>query len=334
MHGRCSVIRERVIRNVADFVTSHRYNMLIKKHREWALREREVTPESAYLNRRQLIQAAGFLGIGGVLEAATGGGPYPAKRNGEYMLDRPITEEIAAESYNNFYEFETDKAGVKNKVGKFITRPWTIEIGGLVRKPKTFDVDQLERSMPLEERVYAHRCVEAWSMVVPWTGFPFADIVKQVEPKPEAKFVRFISANRPDQMPGIISQPWYPWPYFEGLRMDEAMHPLAFMVTGLYGKPLPKQNGAPIRMVLPWKYGYKSTKSIVKIEFVAAQPPTFWNQLQPAEFGFYSNVNPHKPHPRWSQATEKVIPTMERRQTQIYNGYEKWVSSLYHGTEI
>jgi sulfoxide reductase catalytic subunit YedY len=309
--------------------------MLIKIPRGWELPEREATPESVYLNRRQLIRSAGFLGVTGLLKAASEGkGLYPARRDERFVLDRPVTQQWAAEGYNNFYEFETNKETVKDKVGKFVTRPWSIEVGGLVRRPKTFDIDALERGMPLEERLYRHRCVEAWAMAVPWTGFPFSELVKQVDPAPEAKWVRFVSANRPDQMPGIRSQNWYPWPYFEALRMDEAMNPLTFMVTGLYGRPLPKQNGAPVRMVVPWKYGYKSAKSIVKIEFVEKQPSTFWYRLQPLEYGFYSNVNPHKPHPRWSQATERLIPNGERRPTQMFNGYEKWVAGMYNGTEI
>jgi sulfoxide reductase catalytic subunit YedY len=309
--------------------------VLIKVPKGWEIPEREVTPEGIYLSRRQILLGAGFLGVEGLLRAATGGkNPYPAHRNPEFVLDRPITIEQAATGYNNFYEFHgTDKEAVKNLVGKFVTRPWTVEVTGLVKKPQTLDVDNLERTMPLEERLYRHRCVEAWAMAVPWTGFPFSEIVKLADPKPEAKFVRFISAKKDKEMPGVPSQPWYPWPYFEGLRMDEAMNPLAFVVTGLYGKPLPKQNGAPIRMVLPWKYGYKSAKSIVKIEFVKSQPQTFWHQVAPDEYGFYSNVNPNKPHPRWSQAVERLIPNMERRQTMMYNGYEKWVGGLYNGKE-
>ncbi len=309
--------------------------MLIKVPKGWEIPEREATPERIYLSRRQILLAAGFLGVEGFLRAATeGNNPYPAHRNPEFVLDRPITAEQAATSYNNFYEFHgTDKTAVKNLVGKFVTRPWTIEITGLVRKPQTLDVDNLERTMPLEERLYRHRCVEAWAMAVPWTGFPFSEIVKLADPKPEAKFVRFVSAKKDKEMPGVASQPWYPWPYFEGLRMDEAMNPLAFVVTGLYGKPLPKQNGAPIRMVLPWKYGYKSAKSIVKIEFVKGQPQTFWHQFAPDEYGFYSNVNPRKPHPRWSQAMERLIPNMEPRQTMPYNGYQKWVAEMYNGKE-
>jgi methionine sulfoxide reductase catalytic subunit len=307
--------------------------MHIRIPKGWEIPEREVTPEHAYLNRRQLLLAAGFLTTGGLLSAAKD--PYPAKRNPEFRMDRPITSEQAATSYNNFYEFHAeDKTAVKNLVGSFVTSPWSIEVAGLVAKPQKFEVDALLASMPLEERVYAFRCVEAWSMVVPWTGFPLAELIKRVQPRPEAKWVRFVTAKRPDQMPGINRYNWYPWPYFEALRMDEAMNPLTMVVTGLYGKPLPKQNGAPIRIVTPWKYGYKSPKSIERIEFVSRQPSTFWNQLQPAEYGFYSNVNPNKPHPRWSQAQEKVLPTMELRKTDMYNGYEKWVTAMYNGKEF
>ena len=293
------------------------------------IKEREVTPESVYLNRRQILSAAGFLGVERLLCAAGA-----VQRNPEFVLDRPITNEAAVLSYNNFYEFHgTDKLAVKDLVGKFTIHPWTVEVGGLVNNPKTFDIDDLLRTMPLEERLYRHRCVEAWSMAVPWTGFPLSALVKLVEPKPEATFVRFISVKRDKEMPGIPSQPWYPWPYFEALRMDEAMNPLTLVVTGLYGKPLPKQNGAPIRIVLPWKYGFKSAKSLVKIEFVKSQPATFWNKLQADEYGFYANVNPKKPHPRWSQAVERGIPTMERRPTLPYNGYEKYVAAMYKGGE-
>jgi sulfoxide reductase catalytic subunit YedY len=310
--------------------------MPIKIPRGWEIPERLATPEHVYLNRRDLIAAAGFLGAAGLLRAgADNKNPYPAKRNPQFTLDRPITEEWAAEGYNNFYEFDQeDKQNVKNLVGNFKISPWTFEVSGLVNKPKTFDVEELVRAMPLEERLYRHRCVEAWSMAVPWTGFPFSELIKLVDPKPEAKYVRFVSVYRPKEMPGQVKYGFYPWPYFEGLRMDEAMHPLTLMTTGLYGKPLPKQNGAPIRMVLPWKYGYKSAKSIVKIEFVAKEPPTFWNKVGPSEYGFYSNVNPRKAHPRWSQANEKVIPTMERRPTLPFNGYEKYVAQMYTGKEF
>jgi len=305
--------------------------MLIKIPRGWEIREGEATAEGVYLNRRRLLKAAGFLAAERLFAAA----PYPAKRNPAFKLDREITEEWAATSYNNFYEFNSEnKRAVKDEVGKFVTRPWKVQVTGLVAKPRTFDVDDIERTFPLEERLYRHRCVEAWSMAVPWTGFPLSELIKRVEPTPEARFVRFITAKRPDQMPGINRYNWYPWPYFEALRMDEAMNPLCLLVTGLYGKPLPKQNGAPIRIVTPWKYGYKSPKSIERIEFVAKRPETFWNKQQPAEYTFYSNVNPNQPHPRWSQATEKVIPNMDRRATLLYNGYGEWVARMYNGSEI
>lgn len=309
--------------------------MLIKIPHGWEIPEREATPEEVYLNRRQILKAAGFLGLDTLLARATETkNPYPAKRNPEFKLDRPITDEFSATTYNNFYEFTTDKPRVKTLVDHFVTSPWKLQITGHVAKPRTFDVDDLVRTMPLEERLYRHRCVEAWSMAVPWTGFPFSELIKLVEPKPEAKFIRTLTAYLPQEMPGIPTQPWYPWPYFEGLRMDEAMNPLTFITTGLYGKPLPKQNGAPIRFVLPWKYGLKGIKSIVKIEFVTKQPATLWNQLQPTEYGFYSNVNPNRPHPRWSQAHEKVIPRMEVVPTLMYNGYEKWVAGMYKGNEF
>jgi sulfoxide reductase catalytic subunit YedY len=306
--------------------------MLIRIPKGWEIPEREATPESVYLNRRQILAAAGFLGTAALLKA--GDSPYPAKRNPEFTLDRPITEEAAAAGYNNFYEFDANnKEAVKDKVGKFTISPWKVDVVGLVNKPATFELDDLVRTMPLEERLYRHRCVERWSMAIPWTGFPLSELIKKVDPKPEAKFIRFVTAERPKEMPGLASAPWYPWPYQEGLRMDEAMNPLAILTTGMYGKPLYKQNGAPIRMIVPWKYGYKSGKSIVKIEFVKKQPSTLWNTLQPGEYGFYSNVNPNKPHPRWSQQIEQFIPTMERKKTLLYNGYEQWVAKLYDGKE-
>jgi sulfoxide reductase catalytic subunit YedY len=307
--------------------------VLVRAHQDWQIPEKEATPESAYWNRRQLIRAAGFLAVDRLMAAAADSAAA-VKRNPEFTLDRPITEEYAATGYNNFYELHpTDKERAKDLAGQFVIDPWTIEVTGLVNKPQKFDLDDLKKRMPIEERLYRHRCVEAWAMAVPWTGFPISALLKEVDPKPEAKFVRFVTANRPDQMPGMKMASWYPWPYFEGLRMDEAMNPLALFVTGLYGKPLPKQNGAPFRVVTPWKYGYKSPKSIVKIELIKSQPATFWNQLQPAEYGFYSNVNPKVPHPRWSQASERMIPNGERRPTQLYNGYEKYVASMYTGKE-
>ncbi|MDZ7637703.1 MAG: protein-methionine-sulfoxide reductase catalytic subunit MsrP [Bryobacterales bacterium] len=312
--------------------------MSIHIPRGWEIAEREVAPESAWVNRRELLRAAGF-GLAGAaagslgLSAAQNAWFQAAKRNPKF--NRPdITEEVAATGFNNFYEFTTDKADVKNRVGKFEIAPWKVEITGLVNRRVTFDLDDLARRMQAEERVYRFRCVEAWSMVVPWTGFPLADLVKLADPKPEAKFIRWWTAYRPKEMPGMIAQPWYKWPYYEGLRMDEAMNPLAFVATGLYGKPLPKQNGAPIRIVIPWKYGFKSIKSIVKIEFVKGQPGTFWNDSVPNEYGFYANVNPGKAHPRWSQATDKRIPTMAVEKTPPFNGYAEWVQSLYSGKEV
>jgi len=303
--------------------------MLIKIPRGWEIPEREAAPENVYHNRRRFLEGLGFAGLNGLLARAAATSPYPARRNPTYELDRPITEEWAATGYNNFYEFTLDKQRVKDLVGKFETSPWKVEVSGLVAKPKTYDVDDLLRRMPLEERTYRMRCVEAWSMAVPWTGFPISALLKEVQPKPEAKFLRMVTVYRPAVMPGIAAQPHYPWPYFEALRIDEAMNELSLFVTGLYGKPLPKQNGAPIRLIVPWKYGLKSIKSIVKIELTAKRPPTLWNQVQSVEYGWYSNVNPKRPHQRWSQAHEKVIPTMERRPTLMYNGYEKYVASLY-----
>jgi methionine sulfoxide reductase catalytic subunit len=307
--------------------------MHIRIPESWCLPEREATPEHVYWNRRQILRAAGLVPAVGRSLLAADSPLYPAKRNAAFQLDREITPEWAATGYNNFYEFDPyGKETVKGLVGKFVTNPWSIRVHGLVKEPRTLDLDELVKKFPLEERLYRFRCVERWAMAVPWTGFPLHLLVKEVEPKPNAKYLRFLTANRPDQMPGMSKAP-YPWPYFEGLRMDDAMHPLTLVATGLYGKPLPKQNGAPVRLVVPWKYGYKSIKSIVSIEFVEKEPPTFWNRLQPSEYGFYSNVEPKKPHPRWSQAYEQLIPNMERRATLQYNGYAEQVAGLYNGKE-
>lgn len=317
--------------------------MLIQTPRGWEIPEREATPEAFYLNRRQFVKKFGLGSIGAAmmlsgwehLAAAVSpsrsddGKIYPAKRNSQYALDRPLTDEWATAHYNNFYEFTTDKERVADLVGKFQIRPWTVEVTGMVARPKTYDVDELIRLMPVEERLYRHRCVEAWSMAVPWTGFPLKALIDLVQPLSAAKYVRFVSFNKPDQAPGMQKQTWYPWPYYEGLRMDEATNELAMLVIGIYGHELPKQNGAPIRLVTPWKYGYKSIKSIVKIEFTDKQPKTFWNDIAPNEYDFLSNVNPKVPHPRWSQATEWLIPHGPRRPTLLYNGYEAHVAHLY-----
>jgi sulfoxide reductase catalytic subunit YedY len=316
----------------------------IRRRRGWEIPEREATPEESYLDRRRFIKDVGLAGLGayGLLSGlprlaealaaqAEGKSPYPAERNPAFTLDRPITTEIVAARHNNFYEFTTDKGRVWKLTDDFVTKPWQVEVAGNVAHPMTFDVDDLVRMMPLEERLYRFRCVEAWSMAVPWTGFPFKALIDRVEPTSRAKYVRFVTFNRPKQAPGFEEYSWYPWPYHEGLRMDEAMNELTLVVTGIYGHELPKQHGAPIRLITPWKYGYKSIKSIVRIEFVEEKPPTFWNSVAPKEYGFLSNVNPDVPHPRWSQATEMVIGTNERRPTLLYNGYEEYVSHLYEG---
>ncbi len=307
--------------------------MLIRTPRGWEIPEREATPEHIFLNRRQILQAAGFLGMSGLLQAARDK-LYPARRNEAFQLDRPITPEWAATGFNNYYEFhDTDKQAVKDLVGEFRTHPWSIQVDGHVNQPGRYDLDDLLSKFQLEERLYRFRCVEAWAMAVPWTGFRVADFIGLVEPTSKARYIRFETANRPDEMPGLERTPWYPWPYHEGLRLDEAQNELALFVTGVYGKPLPVQNGAPLRLIVPWKYGFKSIKSIVRIEFLARKPATFWNSIQPREYGFFANVNPGKPHPRWSQAVEKLLPNMDRRPTLLYNGYEKWVSPLYDGDE-
>ena len=318
-------------------------NIIIRP--EWYLPESQVTPEKIYRSRRQFIKEMGFTG-GGLLAAALSSTAcaaestapsakaasakgYPFPRNPEYNPKIRITDEEVVAGYNNFYEFTTSKTRVARLTGKFVISPWDVEIGGLVEKPMKVNVDELVATMPMEERVYRFRCVEAWSMVVPWTGFSLSKLLEKVQPKSEAKFVKFTTFMRPDQAPGFNDMPMYPWPYTEGLRMDEAMHPLTLVTTGMYGKPLPKQNGAPIRLVVPWKYGYKCIKSIVKIELVEKQPNTLWETLAPDEYPFESNVNPKVPHPRWSQATERVVDTGNRQNTQIYNGYGDSVAKLY-----
>jgi sulfoxide reductase catalytic subunit YedY len=315
--------------------------MLIRIRKAWdRVPENEATPESVYFSRRELLRAAVAAGTGalilgpsGILRAEDAKSPYPSKRNEKYKLDRPISAEAQATGFNNFYEFTTNKGAVKDTVSLFNPEPWKVEVGGLCAKPRTFDLDDL-RKFDHEERLYRHRCVETWAMAVPWTGFPIAKLLEKVEPKAEAKFLRFVSFNRPEECPGMKEEAKYPWPYFEGLTMEEAKNELALFVTGIYGKKLPKQNGAPIRVVTPWKYGYKSAKSIVKIELVAAKPETFWHKAYPEEYGFFSNVNPKVPHPRWSQAAERMIGTGVRHDTLPYNGYEDLVAGLYKDMKL
>ena len=303
---------------------------------DWYIPEKHATAEKVYWQRREFLKKLGFggasallaLSSGSYLSAAEGKKGYPYPRAKEFDPGWPLTDEKVATTYNNFYEFTTSKERVHTMVDKFITNPWQIEITGLVENPLKLDARELIEMMPLEERVYRFRCVEAWAMVVPWTGFPLSKLIEKVKPKAEAKFVKFTTFNRPDQAPGM-RRPGMPWPYVEGLRMDEAMHPLTLVTTGVYGKPLPKQQGAPIRMIVPWKYGYKGGKSIEKIEFVATQPKTFWETLSPEEYPFESNVDPSVPHPRWSQAAERMIDTDLRVRTQKYNGYGDQVAKLY-----
>ena len=311
--------------------------MLIKIRKSWEISESAATPERLFLDRRSLIRGAGAIGASLALPRFAfaaedpSAGLYPAKRNPAFTLDRAVTPEAVNADYNNFYEFGSSKhVGAAAQALKI--RPWTIKVDGLVAQPRDWAIDDLLKSVQLEERLYRHRCVEAWSMAIPWTGFPLAALVKAADPKPEAKYIRFETFSDPKMAPGQ-RQVWYPWPYIEGLRLDEAMNDLAFVVTGAYGKPLGNQFGAPIRLATPWKYGFKSIKSIVRISFVAEQPKSFWEQLQGGEYGFWANVNPQVAHPRWSQATEEQIGTGNRVPTLPYNGYGEQVAGLYKGME-
>ena len=311
-------------------------NVIIRP--DWHIPEKLVTTEGDYRNRRQFIKEMGLVAGAGISAGAFAAAPtaagnlklYPGKRNPKFNLRFQLTNKAWATGYNNFYEFTTEKKLVQHPfyMDKFITNPWQIQVTGLCEKPFTINTQQLIADMGVEERVYRFRCVEGWSMIVPWSGFSFRKIIEKAVPKKQAKFVKFTTAMNLKQMPGIARLPTYPWPYTEGLRLDEAMHELTFVATGIYGKPLPKQNGAPIRLVVPWKYGYKSIKSIVKIEFTAKQPKTLWESLAPKEYPFESNVNPAIAHPRWSQATERLIGTGLRIRTVMYNSYKE-VAPLY-----
>lgn len=317
--------------------------------RGFEIAERDLTPESVYFSRRKMLQGLG-LTAGALLAGCDprqlptaptdddwtpihlpGNNPnadlYPARRSGRYPLDRPITRERETATWNNYYEFTPNK-NVWERVEGFVARPWEIEVGGLVNRPLRTTVDELVREFGLEERTYRHRCVEAWAMAVPWTGFPLSELLRKAAPTSRATHVRFVSFDDPS-LPGVQSQSHYPWPYFEGLTLGEAMNELAFVATGVYGHELPLQNGAPWRVIVPWKYGYKGPKGIQRIELVDFRPETFWNTAVPSEYGFFSNVNPEAPHPRWSQATETLIDTGEERPTQVYNGYGEYVAALY-----
>ncbi len=293
----------------------------------------EITPEALYWTRRDFIRAAGagsvLLGAGLVapaaLEACTSGAAGDD--------DDKLTPFKDVAGYNNFYEFGTDKGDPARNAQSLRTRPWTVRIEGEIKSPATYAIDDLLRPHPSQEHVYRHRCVEAWSMVVPWFGFPLRDLIQRLEPTSRAKYVEFTTLLDPDQMPGQRSR-ILDWPYVEALRMDEAMHPLTLLATGLYGKPLPNQNGAPLRLIIPWKYGFKGAKSLVKIRFLETRPATTWNIAAPNEYGFYANVNPEVDHPRWSQARERRIGELFRRKTLMFNGYGDQVASLYTGLDL
>ena len=312
--------------------------MLIKRRRGWELGENQATPEAAYLQRRSVVKAMGLGAASLALPAIASAQDkdknkdpsaalYPAKRNDKYGVPTPMTAEKLATTYNNFYEFGTDKS-IWRDAQKLEVRPWTIKVSGMVEKPFEIGIDDLLAKVQLEERVYRHRCVETWSMIVPWSGFPMRSLVELCKPTSGAKFVVMKTLSKPAVM-REQRDPLYPWPYTEGLAMDEAMNDLTFIATGLYGKPIHKQNGAPLRLVAPWKYGFKNVKSIVSVEFSDKRPVSFWEKLQASEYGFWANVNPQVPHPRWSQATEKPLGSDNRIPTLLYNGYGEFVAGLY-----
>ncbi len=320
--------------------------MLIKRTPGWAMKERDATSEGVFLSRRRLIASlaagpilapllAGALAGGAraddAPEADPSAGLYPVKRNDKYTLDRPITPEADVTTYNNYYEFGSEK-NIWRAAQAAKLRPWSVKIDGMVEKAATVDIDTLLKAMPLEERLYRHRCVEAWSMAVPWSGFALKAFVDYARPLASAKYIVMTTFQDAALAPGQ-RQFWYPWPYVEGLTMAEATNELAFIATGLYGKPIPKQDGAPLRLVTPWKYGFKSVKAIVHVNFTDQRPKTFWETMAPDEYGFWANVNPAVPHPRWSQASERVLGTGARVPTLLFNGYADYVKDIYKGLE-
>ncbi len=328
--------------------------MLIKTKRGWELPERAATPESVFHNRRRLIKglAAGSILVGAPTllaacdddptqaaqaavnaptEVDPSAGLYPVSRNLRYKLDRPVTDEEYAITYNNYYEFGSSK-NIWEKAQALPIRPWMVTIDGMVEKKIEIGVDELLAKMPLEERLYRHRCVEAWAMAVPWSGFQLSALLDFAQPLSSAKFLRMETFHDPKVARGQAAS-WYPWPYIEGLSLAEARNELAFMATGIYGQAMPKQNGAPLRLAVPWKYGFKSTKGIVRFSFTDQRPKTFWETVGPREYGFWANVNPEVPHPRWSQASERVLGTDGRVETQLFNGYGEFVADLYTGME-
>ncbi len=316
--------------------------MNVIHRRGWEMPESHATPEHLFFNRRALLgltAGAAAAALTPRIAAAQRAGDqpdptldlYPGKRNEKYVLDRPITDEKVNGSYNNFYEFGSSKNITKQALALKI-RPWTIKIDGMVEKPFDVGIDDLVRKFPIEERLYRHRCVEAWSMAVPWSGFPMAKLVELAKPLSSAKYVRMETFLDKAIAPGQ-KQSWDPWPYVEGLTIAEATNELTFLATGAYGKPMPKQHGAPIRLAVPWKYGFKHIKSIARVSFTDKRPKSYWEDLQSSEYGFWANVNPEVAHPRWSQASEELIGTGERRPTLLYNGYGELVADLYKGLE-
>src|ERR1700720_462383 len=314
--------------------------MHIRRKRGWELPESAATPESFYLNRRSFAKV---LAAGPILAAAALALPaeaadadpsaklYPFKHNDLYKLDRPLTPADLVTSYNNYYEFGSSK-DISDAAQALPIRPWTVTLDGMVEKPITIGIDDLLAKMPPEERLYRHRCVEAWSMAIPWSGFPLARLVELAKPLGSATYLRMETFLDSSVASGQRAT-WYPWPYVEGLTMAEATNELAFLATGAYGKPIAKQHGAPIRLAVPWKYGFKHIKSIVRVTFTDKRPKSYWEDLQASEYGFWANVNPEVPHPRWSQATERVLGTDERRPTLMWNGYGEFVADMYKGLE-
>jgi methionine sulfoxide reductase catalytic subunit len=323
-------------------------NRMKKAWKDPTIKSSDITPEALYKRRRDFLKISALV-VGGVALTACGVNkqvnaektPAVTVQNAPTLVVKNSTDELGGAltsfkditHYNNFYEFSLGKEQVAMLAPKFKPSPWQVDVGGLVRNKKTYSIEDIRANFPREERVYRMRCVEGWSMVIPWLGFPLANLLKEVEPTSDAKFVKFTTVMRPDEMPGQLDTS-FPWPYEEGLRLDEAMNDLTLLSTGLYGTELFNQNGAPIRLVVPWKYGFKSIKSIVKIELVSEQPQTLWSMVGPSEYGFYSNVNPNKPHPRWDQDTERRIGETTRRKTLMFNGYEKEVAQLYAGMDL
>lgn len=311
--------------------------MLVKRPSD--IKDSEIIDKGLYLNRRQFIAMATVTAVAGLatqgllVRDATAGQKLHGVQRGKFQVQEKQTSYDNATHYNNFYEFTTDKEDVAELANKFHARPWAVSIEGHVKKVKVYDLDELIKSFPLEERVYRFRCVEGWSMVLPWAGFPLSDFIKRCEPTSKARYVKFTTLYDPGEMPGQ-HRSVLEWPYVEGLRMDEAMHPLTLMAVGMYGEALPNQNGAPLRLVVPWKYGFKSIKSIVKISFVEEMPMTTWMEAAPEEYGFYANVNPKVPHPRWSQARERRLGEFFKRETLMFNGYADQVASLYSGMDL